>query len=71
MFGGRNATKCTVVTLEELNVPPVRGGYYFYHEVINVGEDQALGDGVVDGRDLDNEQEGGDRGALWGTHSNR
>ena len=59
------------MTLEELNIPPVGGGCYCDYEVINVGEDQAPGDEGVEGGDVDHEQEGRDRGALWGTHSNR
>ena len=59
------------MTLEELNVPPVGGGCYCDHQVINVGENQALRDEGVEGGDVDNEQDGGDRGTLWGTHSNR
>ena len=70
-FGGRDAAKCVVVTLEELNVPSVGGGRHCDYKIVNVGEDQAFGDEGVEGGDVDYEQKGGDRGALWGTHSNR
>ena len=40
------------------------------HKVINVGEDQALGDGGVEGGDIDNEQEWRDGGALRSAHRN-
>ena len=45
-------------------------GCHCNHEVINVGEDQASGDGGVEGGEVDNEQEGGDGGALRGAHGN-
>ena len=70
-FGGRNAAKGAVVTLEELDVPPMGGRCYCDNEVINVGEDQPLGDAGVVGGDVDNEQKGRDRGVLWGAHSYR
>ena len=56
------------MTLEELDVPPVGGGRHCDHKVINVGENQASGDGGVEGGDVNNKQKGGDRGALRSTH---
>ena len=55
------------MTLEKLDVPSVGGGGNCDHKVINVGEDQAPRDFGVEGGDVDNKQEGGDRGALGGS----
>ena len=70
-FWDRNAAEGAVVTLKELNVPPVGGGRHCDHEIINVGENQSPGDGGVERRNINNKQEGGDRGALGGTHGDR
>ena len=59
------------MTLKELNVPPVGGGCHYDHEVINVGENQSPGDGGVERGDINNKQEGEDRGALGGTHGDQ
>ena len=56
------------MTLEELDVPSVGGRRHCDHEVINVGENQTLRNGGVEGGDVDNKQEGGDGGALRCTH---
>ena len=56
------------MTLEELDVPSVGGGGHRDHEVVNVGENQALGDGGVEGGVVDDKQEGRDRRALRGAH---
>ena len=56
------------MALKELNVPSVGGRCHCDHKVVNVGEDQPFGDGGVEGGDVDNEQEGRDRRALWRTH---
>ena len=57
MSGGGNAAERAVVALKELNIPPVRMSCYRDYEVINVREDQALGDGWVEGGDIDDEQQ--------------
>ena len=67
---GRDAAEGAVMALQELDVSPVRSRCHCNHKVINVGEDQAPGDGGVEGGDIDNEQEGGDGAALRGAHSN-
>ena len=59
------------MALKELNVPPVGGGCHCDRKVINVGENQSPGDGGVERGEINNEQEGGDRGALRGTHGDR
>ena len=51
------------MALQKLNVSPVGSGCHCNHEVINVGEDQASGNGGVEGGEVDNEQKGGDGGA--------
>ena len=56
------------MALKELDVPPVGSGCHCDHKVINVGENQTFGDGGVEGRDVDDEQERGDGGALGGAH---
>ena len=53
------------MALEKLDIPPVRVRCYRDHEVVNVREDQALGNGRVEGRDIDDEQQRRDGGALW------
>ena len=67
-LGGRDAAERAEVPLEELDIPSMRGGCYCNHKVVNVGEDQALGNDWVEGGDVYNKQEGGDWGALWSTH---
>ena len=59
------------MALEKLDIPPVRVRCYCDHEVVNVRENQALGNGRVEGGDIDNEQQRRDGGALWSAHSNR
>ena len=68
-FRSRDAAPGPIMTLEELDVPSVRGGRHCDHDVVNVAENQALGDVVMERGDVNNKQEGGDRGALRGTHS--
>ena len=70
-FGGRNAAKGTVVTLKELDVSPVRGRRYCNHKVIDLGEDQALGNGRMERGNVNNKQQRRDGGALRGTHGDR
>ena len=54
-FRGRNAAKGAVVTLKELDVPPVGGRCNCDHEVINVGEDQASGYEGMEGGHVNDE----------------
>ena len=48
-LGGRDAAEGPEVALEELDIPPVRGGCYCDHKVVNVGENQALENDWVEG----------------------
>ena len=38
-FLGRNAAKRAVLTLEELDIPPVGGRYHCNHKIVNGGKD--------------------------------
>ena len=67
-FRGRNPAQGAVVTLEELDVPPVRGSRKCDHEIINVGENQASGYAGMEGGHINDKQERGDGGALWCAH---
>ena len=55
VFRGRNAAKGAVVTLKELDVPPVGGRRNCDYKVVNVGEDQASGYGGMEGGHVDDE----------------
>ena len=57
-----------VVTLKELDIPSLRERRNCNHKVINVGENQAFGNGCVEGGNINNEQQWRDGGALWSTH---
>ena len=48
------------MALKELNISSVRVRCYRDHEIINVGEDQALGNGWVEGGYIDDKQQWGD-----------
>ena len=56
------------MTLNELDIPPMGGRRYCNHKVINIGENQASGNGWVEGGNVDDKQKRGDGGTLWGTH---
>ena len=53
-----------VVTLEEQNIPSLGRGCYCNPKVINVGENQALGNVRMEGGNVDNEQEKGNPNPL-------
>ena len=40
-------------------------------KVINIGENQTVGEGNMQGRNINNKQKGRNRGALWGANGNR
>ena len=67
-FGSRNAAEGAVVTLKKLYVPSVREGRNCNHKVIDVRENQALRYAQMKGGNINNKQQRGDGGALWGTH---
>ena len=66
----RNTAEGAEVALKELNIAPVRGGRDRDHKIIHVGDHNALGDHGVQWRNINNEEEGRDGGALGGTHRN-
>jgi len=69
--GCHDTAERAVLALKELNVASVRGGRDSDHEIVNVGDYNALRYHRVQWRNLYNKEEGGDGGALGGTHSDR
>jgi len=57
-----------VLLLQDLDVPPVGQRGHGETEVINVGEGKTTADVAVKERDINDEQERGDWGALGGAH---
>ena len=56
------------MTLKELDIPSLRERRNCNHKVINLEENQAFGNGWVEGGNINNEQQRRDGGAMWGTH---
>jgi len=58
-------------TLKSPGVETVERRWSSDEEIVHIGEDQAFGCQDVKGGDVNNEQEGGARGALRGAHWDR
>ena len=69
--GCRYTPQRAVLALKELNVSSVGGGGDGDHEIIHVRDYNTLRYHWVKRRNINNKEEGGDGGALRGTHGNR
>jgi len=63
-----NCSQTAEHTLWGPGVRAVRVGRSSDGEIVHEGENQAMGNGDMEGRDVNNKNQGGDRGTLGGAH---